>query len=316
MFINKILDKVQQYDSIVIFGHKNPDGDCYGSQVGLKEMLLRIYPNKKIYIVGSGYEKMLSFIMDMDIVEDDVIKSSLGIAVDFNEMSRSEDQRIHDVKELIVIDHHIPNGEFGDISLVDTSKVSCTEIIAKFVIDLDIPLSINGYNALFLGLITDSGRFLYQPSNGDTLRIGAYLMDKGANASYIYDVIYESDESQLELKKYIYNHYQKTEHGLIYVLFTKKDIEELGISVYRASAFVNTLSNIKGLPIWAAFAEGENGECRVEVRSTWPIVQPIMSAHGGGGHPHAAGCTAKKIEEVYDIIKELDELIIKGENDD
>lgn len=316
MIIRKILDKVEQYDSIVIFGHKNPDGDCYGSQVGLKEMLLSLYPNKKVYIVGSGYTKMLSFIMKMDVIADDIIKSSLGIAVDFNELSRSEDQRICDVKELVVIDHHIPNCPFGNISLVDTERVSCAEIIARIVIDLDISLSLSGYNALLLGLITDSGRFLYQPLNGDTLRIGAYLMDKGANASYIYDVIYESDVSQLELRKYIYNHYKKTEHGLIYVLFTKKDVKELNISVYRASGFVNTLANIKGLPIWAAFAEDENGECRVEVRSTWPIVQPIMSAHGGGGHPRAAGCTAHNLEEVYEIIKELDELIIKGEKND
>ena len=316
MIIQEILNKVEQYDSIVIFGHKNPDGDCYGAQVGLKELLKSLYPHKNIYIIGSGYSRMIPFIMPMDVVSDEVVDASLGIAVDFNELSRSEDQRIHNVKELIVIDHHIPNEVFGDIRLVDTSKVACAEIIAKIAIDLDIKLSASGYNALYLGLATDSGRFMYPPFSGDTLRIGAYLLDKGADAAHIYDVIYESDESHLELRKYIYTHYKKTENGLIYILFTKDDINKLGISIYKATGFVNTLGNIKGLPVWAAFAEDETGIVRVEVRSTWPVVQPIMKAHGGGGHPHAAGCTAHSLEEVYDIIKELDDLIAKGENND
>lgn len=313
MIIKEIVRKIEQYDSIVILGHKNPDGDCYGTQIGLKEAILANYPFKKVYAVGSGYSRMIPFIGAMDVVSDEIVHNSLVIAVDFNERSRCEDPRLEEGLDLIVIDHHIANEEFGSTRLIDNNQCACAEIIVNMILELGWKISTNCANALYLGITTDSGRFLYPPIKSSTLKIGAFLIENGADAAKIYDVIYESDESTLEIRKHIYANYKKTKNGLIYISFTNEEIKKLNITHYKATGYVNTLGNIRGLPIWAAFAEGDNGDIRVEVRSTWPIIQPIMKAHGGGGHPHAAGCTAHSFEEIEQIIFELDELISKGE---
>ena len=74
----QILNKIEQYDSIVIFGHLNPDCDCYGSQIALRNILRNRYPNKKIFATGSGLKKFFKIIGPMDIVSDETIKNSWG----------------------------------------------------------------------------------------------------------------------------------------------------------------------------------------------------------------------------------------------
>ena len=79
---------IEQYDSIVLFGHAFPDGDCYGSQIGLREALRLNYPDKKVYAVGSGLRRFFRFIAPMDEIDDEVIKNSLAILLDGNDLSR------------------------------------------------------------------------------------------------------------------------------------------------------------------------------------------------------------------------------------
>ena len=103
----KISNLIEQYDSVVIFGHHHPDGDCYGSQIGLRELLKKHYPNKKVYAVGSGLPDMFSLIGEMDNFSEEVIKESLAIIVDANDVSRMEDMRITKAKAFCKIDHHM-----------------------------------------------------------------------------------------------------------------------------------------------------------------------------------------------------------------
>ena len=102
----KIWVKIKENDVITIFGHVIPDGDCYGSELGLKNAILENYPNKKVYALGSGLPKFFPLVGDMDKVEDEVIKSSLAIIVDTANLSRIEDQRYSLAKDIIKIDHH------------------------------------------------------------------------------------------------------------------------------------------------------------------------------------------------------------------
>ena len=88
-----IISKIEQYDSIVIFGHLNPDGDCYGSQIALRNILRTRYPEKQIYCVGSGLKKFFDIIGKMDVVSDEIIVQSLAIVLDSNDINRLEDQR-------------------------------------------------------------------------------------------------------------------------------------------------------------------------------------------------------------------------------
>ena len=91
--MDKIWEKIKEYDVITIFGHVIPDGDCYGSQMGLKNAILDNFEGKKVYALGSGWPKFFSLMGEMDIVDDETIASSLAICLDCANEERIEDQR-------------------------------------------------------------------------------------------------------------------------------------------------------------------------------------------------------------------------------
>ena len=97
----QIWDLIKKNDSIVIYGHINPDGDCYGSQVGLKEIILANLPGKQVYITGSGVPPFFDVICKMDEVSDETIKNSLAIIVDGNDLARMEILESSPLKNLL-----------------------------------------------------------------------------------------------------------------------------------------------------------------------------------------------------------------------
>lgn len=311
-----ILNKIAQYDSIVIFGHIFPDGDCYGSELGLREALRLRYPQKKIYAVGSGFKKMVPLLGPLDEVDDEIIHNSLGIAVDFNTIERAEDSRIQNAKELVMIDHHLPSDHpIGSIQYVVTTKIATCEILAEWFMQEKWQLNSLAANALFLGITTDSGRFQFQPTTAKTFQTVAFLLEQGANPDPLYALLYETEEESLAIRGYLYSHYEKTKEGVIFVKLNENVLKKLGITAQKGVSMVNLLANIKGYPIWAFFSEERPDYIRVEIRSMKLSIQPICVAHQGGGHPLAAGCHASSWDEVDQIIDELNALLIKGEKE-
>ena len=82
----ELLNKIKEYQTICIFGHTSPDGDCYGTQTGLKCFIKEIYPNKDVFILGSGFTRAIPYFDKMDIVEDNVFKNALAILVDCSDL--------------------------------------------------------------------------------------------------------------------------------------------------------------------------------------------------------------------------------------
>ena len=115
---------IEQYDTITIFGHIYPDGDCYGSEIGLRETLRHFYPNIKIYALGSGFKRRPKDFPGMDEVDDETIKNSLAIIVDLAGLDRLEDKRATTALALAKVDHHIFQQAFGVVDIVKEDYVS------------------------------------------------------------------------------------------------------------------------------------------------------------------------------------------------
>ena len=121
----QITSKIEQYDSIVIFGHLNPDGDCYGSQVALRAILKERYPNKQISAVGSGLSNFYHLLGNMDNISVETIEKSLAVILDSNDLSRVEDTRVFRALDFVKIDHHIDNHTFHEgPEVIDTESTS------------------------------------------------------------------------------------------------------------------------------------------------------------------------------------------------
>lgn len=303
---------IEANDSIVIFGHIFPDGDCYGSQIGLRDLLRLNYPEKKVYAVGSGLHRFFKLIGKMDEVKDEVIKNSLAILVDGNDCSRMEDQRVVTAKEFIKIDHHIENYRFTEGKFVINDNANSTaQMLVQMGQECGWKFNPTISNALFLGILTDSGRFQYIEDFPLAFHEAAYLCENGANPKAINDILNQTVESALKFRGYVFNNYKKTKTGVVYLTFNFEMLQRLHVSPSKAGTMVNLLSNVIGYPIWAFFCENEDGTCHAEFRSNGPAVQPIAAKYGGGGHMLAAGVTLQDMSKdtVNMVIKDLNKAI-------
>lgn len=309
----ELLPIIEKNDSIVIFGHVNPDGDCYGSQIGLREIIKLNYPNKKAYAVGTGIRRFHDYIGNMDIIENSVIENSLAILVDGNDCDRMEDSRVRNAKEFIKIDHHIENYKFTEGKFViDTNANSTCELIVRFIEEAHWKVNPTICNALFLGLLTDSGRFQFVEDYPLAFKEAAFLCENGANPKQINRILGVTNEAALRFKGYVYNNYKKTDSGVLYLTFSYEKLRELHVSPSKAGSMVNLISNVEGYPIWVFFYENEDGTCHGEFRCNDPfVVQPIAAKYGGGGHLQAAGASFENMNEdtVERVIDDFNHLI-------
>ena len=306
---NAILEKIEKYNSIVIFGHLNPDGDCYGSQLALRRTLQLRYPEKKIYAVGSGLHRFFSTLGKMDVVPEAVIEQSLAIIVDGNDIPRMEDQRIKSAKDFIKFDHHVDTGSFTEgPSIVKEDASSCCEILLDFIRDNNFPIDTLTAKCLLLGIITDTARFQFVTDYKKIFDDVSYLCSLGADPGEINVILNQTSENSAKFKGYVYTHYKRTPNGVLYMYFSRNQLKKFKLTSNAASGMVNLLSNMRGCPIWIFICENNNKSVHIEFRSNGPLVQPLALRYGGGGHAYAAGTTiVKPTKELLDeIVNELD----------
>lgn len=309
----EIYKKIVEHDIITIFGHVMPDGDCYGSQLGFKEAIKETFPNKEVYILGSGLPSLFERLAPMDNVSDDIVKKSLAIVLDVGNVERIEDQRFQMAKDIIKIDHHVFVHKYGSLELVDESAIACAQIITRIVIKNNMKINKLGAEALMLGITTDSGRFQYGQTGEETFSCASFLMSKGVDLRSLYDTLYATSLKEIKFKGYVLNSFT-TLDGLCYIKMSLDEVRKLGVDSDYAASQVNLMAGIEGVAIWATFVEKDNGLIRCELRSknTDYNVQLVAKKYGGGGHVQAAGCRVLSFDMVDKVIDDL-LLLIKGE---
>ena len=312
----KIISKIEQYDSIVIFGHRNPDGDCYGSQIALRNILRSQYPTKNIFSVGSGLPKFFHIIGKMDSVSDETITKSLAILLDGNDLERSEDKRIYKALDFAKIDHHIDTFTFKEGPEVIDDKASSTcELIYLFAKENNFAIDLISANALYLGMMTDTGRFQFANNFVRMFSIVGDLCNLGVDPVLLNKTNNLVPEISLDIKAFIYSHINKRD-GVIYAIATKKDREALEVTSAQICANTSLISYVAGYPIWLIACETDTGGMQVEMRSSMYNVQEIAVHFGGGGHTFAAGFTIQTFNQeiIEELISMCAETIKKGGN--
>lgn len=300
-----LFERISKYNIIIIHGHIRPDGDCYGAQIGLKEIILKKYPDKEVYVVGEKSEN-LSFIGEMDEIEDYKYVEALAIVVDTAIKERISDKRYKSALEVIKVDHHITGEQYGDYQIVEKIS-SCCEMFARLIYDGLFDISLEGASALYTGMVTDTGRFRFKGVNGHTLRIAGRLIDYGAKPFEIDSKLSEETLDTLYLKGYVISNLKTTENGFVYAILTRDIIKKLNVSDEDAANIVSLLGNIKGFPVWALFIEYPT-EIRIRIRSIGPRIDLLAEKYKGGGHTLASGAMLRNWEEIDDFIKDADEV--------
>ena len=306
---------IEKNDTITIFGHMFPDGDCYGSEIGLKQALLHFYPDKKVYAIGGGFKRIPSDFPGFDEVDDETIKNSLGIAVDIGDTPRLNDKRILTAKERIKVDHHIFTEKFCDLESIEDDRVAACEIISNLFLYKFGYLPKEAAEPLYLGITTDSGRFLYSPVDEKLFKTVSDILKSNVDTKRIYDALYTVDPESLKFKAYVYQNF-KIDSGVAYMVFTKEILKELNIEKNQAAPQVNLIGNLLGCYAWVFFAEGEDGMVRVELRSSGFPIQPVAVYFGGGGHLQASGCVLDDINKYQQVIDKIKKNYRSYKNED
>lgn len=306
----QIIEKIKQYETIIIHTHVRPDGDCNGSAFGLKNIILENFDNKKVYVVGENLD-FIKFIGTVDTIADTVYQNALVIVVDTAVSARIADQRYTKGDYLIKIDHHIAIEKYGDISYVDTSRPACSQIIAEMALQNNLKLNEAAMTALFTGILTDTGRFRFRSVGHHTFDVASEFMKRGLNHEQIFNHLSVVSENLLRFKGYFFQNYKKTENGVAYIKITQNVINKFNISDGEASSLVNELSVFEDCPIWALFIEDSNQKIRGRLRSKGPTIDHIANKYNGGGHALACGVTLENWDQSNDVLTELDELAIK-----
>ena len=302
----KILQKIKEYDKIVIHRHSSPDGDAMGSQLGLKAILRESFPQKQIYAVGDD-PKRFSF-MDgavMDEVADEFFDGALSIILDCGSAWLISDDRYKTAAATVRFDHHIFSEKIADEEVVDTSYESCCGLVTDFALQSGLRLSPVSAKALFTGMVTDSGRFRYDSTTANTFRLASALKEQDFDINDIYAQLYADDYDALRLRAQFILKIQFTPYRVAYIYTTKEEFDSYGADSFTISrGMVNTMSDIRGVDIWVNFTEIED-KVLVEIRSNKHTVQPVAVKYGGGGHAKACGTSVKDRAEAMALLEDL-----------
>jgi bifunctional oligoribonuclease and PAP phosphatase NrnA len=303
--IFKILENLESNKNInnfIITTHVNPDGDAIGSALGMFELLIKL--NKKARIINiSPTPNELKFLDRNNIIEhfekqkhsELFDKNTCVIIVDLNDPKRLGE--IGDLclesGEIIVIDHHLFPKAFANHYFMDVNSASTAEIIWKIWQESKQSLSKLASEAIYVGIMTDTGSFRYDRTVAQTFRICADLLDHGADPEYLYNMIYNRNSYEgLKLLGVALNSIELHYEGKLAIMpLPKKIFEETGASEDDTEGFSSQGLKIEGVKVAITITEIKSrDELRISFRSRDGIsIRELAEEFGGGGHGYASG---------------------------
>lgn len=313
----QILTCIAQYDTIILHRHHKPDGDAMGSQIGLKNLLLENYPQKRIYVVGDD-PGTYSFMDDsvMDCIPDSTYQGALAIILDCGGVNMICDSRYTLAEKTVRIDHHLFTGKIADEEVIDSTFESCCGMVTQLAVDGHWKINPLAAQSLYTGMVTDSGRFRYDGTTARTHRLASVLLETGFDSNRLFRGLYADSYENKKLKASFILKIRFTPKNNAYIYTTRDEVAELekqGIDLFTISrGMVNTMADMKGVHIWANFTETDKG-VQCELRSSMYNINPVAVKYGGGGHQKASGATVADRETVMAMLQDLDAI---GEDDE
>jgi phosphoesterase RecJ-like protein len=315
--LRKIADAIRSHDRFVVTTHENPDGDALGSLVATTLALRELGKDAVMYLFGEiPLPREYRFMALDDLVRTlpgDVSERVL-VAVDAANESRlgpEHRQLLDDAPLVIDIDHHHDNSRFGDLNLVVSDASSTGEILRDVLAELGVDLTPLIAEALYIAIVTDTGRFQYANTTAKALRLAAELVEAGADVHRVFQGVYENVSfAKLKLLARALEHAQLLEGGRLVVSHLEKDdFEVAGAEEPFSEGIIDSLRAVEGSEMAALIREPptRNGPLRrVSLRTTEQglDVSAIARKSGGGGHKQAAGFPSEaSVGEITEFIR-------------
>lgn len=304
----QILDTIKEYNRIMVHGHIRPDGDCYGSQFGLAEIIKENFPEKEVHVVGDVSD-FVSFLgtPEKASITDEMFKGALAIVVDCGSADRVSDERYVLADKVIKIDHHIAQIHYGDLVYVEEESPACCQIITQFAMEMGLKINEKAAFALYTGLVTDTGRFRFRGVVSETFDAASELLKHNVDVEYLDNKLSVESMNVIKFKGYVLANATFTNDGVVYIKVTQEIVKEYGLTNEEAAAQVGLLGTVLDYPVYLLFMEYPE-EIRIRLRSRGPRVDKLANNYGGGGHEKAAGAHLDSWDELPKFIDDINAL--------
>src|ERR671936_2137100 len=309
-----VADAIRNGDRFLLTTHENPDGDALGSLLAAKIAFDQLGKDNVMVLHGDaplpGEYRFMPLAKLQRRWPDDVSERVL-VALDCANESRIADPEVLGRVPLSIdLDHHHDNSRFGDINLIVPDASSTGEVLRDLFRELDVELTPDIAEALYIALVTDTGRFQYTNTTPKALRLAAELVEAGADVHRIFQSVYETVQfAKLKLLARALERAQVYEGGRLVVSYLlRTDFTDIGAAEAYSEGIIDYLRAVEGADMAALIREPPRSDGptrRVSLRaSTDEIdVSAIARKWGGGGHRQAAGFSSDaSIEEITRFI--------------
>jgi bifunctional oligoribonuclease and PAP phosphatase NrnA len=314
--LDAVADAIRSHDRFLITTHENPDGDALGSVVAMGLALEQLGKDAFLYLSGiiplpTEYAFMNLGGISRKLPED--ARERVLLALDCANARRlGPDPALVENAPLVVnIDHHHDNSRFGQVNLIVANASSTGEILYDLFGKLGVTITPDIAEALYIALVTDTGRFQYTNTTPKALRIAAELVEAGANVHQVFQDVYENVAfAKLKLLARALERARVYEGGrLIVADLERADFAAAGAEEPFAEGIIDYLRAVEGAEIVALIREPptQNGPTRrvsLRTRGGGIDVSAIARKSGGGGHPQAAGFSSElPPDEIVEFIR-------------
>ncbi len=308
VFFKELVQKINKYNTIVIFRHKSPDGDALGSQFGLGKWIENNFKNKQVKYVGENTTGYLKNLFPNINQENEIKGKYLSIVVDTANTERIAGKGWDLAKDIIKIDHHPNNDNYGTLTFVDTTYSSCSEIITELILLNKKNIEKESANYLYIGVVTDTGRFLFNSVNHRTLLLASKLIETGINIENIYNTLYTKDIKIIKYSSFVTSNF-KTQNNIAFFVAPKKIENKFNLKYEEVSSQVNLLLQSNNISYAVYLTWNQKDKIwKGSLRSKDKPINKIAEKFNGGGHKNASGFSLKKKKDIKKVIKEISKL--------
>jgi phosphoesterase RecJ-like protein len=314
--VDAVVEAIRSHDRFLVTTHENPDGDALGSVLAMKLALEQLGKDAFLYLSGSiplpsEYDFMNLGEPSRTPPADAAERVLLALDC-ANARRLGPDEAVVENAPLVVdIDHHHDNSRFGQVNLIVPGASSTGEILYDLFRELGVELTPEIAEALYIALVTDTGRFQYTNTTPKALRMAAELVEAGANVHQVFQDVYENVAfAKLKLLARALESARVYEGGRVIVADLERgDFAAAGAEEPFAEGIIDFLRAVEGAEIVALIREPptQNGPTRrvsLRTRGGGIDVSAIARKSGGGGHPQAAGFSSEaSTEEIVDFIR-------------
>ncbi len=295
--LTRISEIIADCRNFLITSHVRPDGDAIGSELALYLALRGL--GKKVSVYNQdGVPETYRFLPGAGAVSRDFGRTDdydALFVLDCSDLDRigKSSEKLTAIKYVISIDHHITNGDFSDICILDPRASSTGELVYKLIRELRADVTPEIATNLYTAILTDTGSFHYSNTGSESLTIAGELVGAGADPSHIAEQIFESNPpAKIRLFTRAVQTLELQWDGRIGSIFVSREmLGGANATLEHTENFVDFVRAIKGVEVALFFTEMEENKYKISMRSKGRInVEKIAVKYGGGGHVNAAAC--------------------------